>query len=236
MQKDVLDVLATVKVGALTDKLPLGVMEQTDTANFTAIVPRSYYDALTAAYPKVEPQADMHIVSSDPLRLQTDIEEVKNASQLRNMFIYNLYQSRQRDIQMVQLTSVFVFGFVILISAICVANIFNTISTSISLRKREFAMLRSVGMTPAGFGKMIRYESIFYGVKALLYGLPLSFATMFALYRSLSGSFSFAFTVPWLQVGIAVLAVFLIVGLAMLYSGSKVRKENIMDSLKQENI
>jgi putative ABC transport system permease protein len=136
----------------------------------------------------------------------------------------------------VQLTSVFVFGFVILISAICVANIFNTISTSISLRKREFAMLRSVGMTPAGFGKMIRYESIFYGVKALLYGLPLSFATMFALYRSLSGSFSFAFTVPWLQVGIAVLAVFLIVGLAMLYSGSKVRKENIMDSLKQENI
>lgn len=236
MTKEVMDDLVTLKVGALTGKLPLGMAEQQDTANFTVVVPRSSYDAIMAAHSAVVPLANLHLTSSDPLGLQEDIEEIKNANSLQDLNIYNLYQSRQRDKQMQQLVSIFVFGFVILISAVCVANIFNTISTSISLRKREFAMLRSVGMTPASFGKMIRYESIFYGLKALLYGLPLSFLAMYALYRSLSDSFSFAFTVPWVHIGVAVFAVFLIVGLAMVYSATKVRKGNIMDGLKQENI
>lgn len=236
MEKEAMDDLVTLKVGALTGKLPMGLREQQDTANFAVVVPRSTYDVIMAAHSVVFPQASLHLTSSDPLGLQEDIEEIKNASSLSNLNIYNLYQSRQNDKQMLQLISIFVFGFVILISAVCVANIFNTISTSLSLRKREFAMLRSVGMTPAGFGKMIRYESIFYGLKALLYGLPLSFLAMYALYRSLLGSFSFTFTVPWVHLGVAVFAVFLIVGLAMIYSGAKVRKGNIMDSLKQENI
>lgn len=236
MKKERMDDLATLKVGALTGKLPLGMADQQDSANFTAVMPRSSYDAMMAAHSTMFPQASLHLTSSDPLGLQEDIEEIKNASPLQNLYISNLYQSRLNDQRMLQLVSVFVFGFVILISAVCVANIFNTISTSISLRKREFAMLRSVGMTPASFGKMIRYESIFYGLKALLYGLPLSFLAMYTLYRSLSGSFSFAFTVPWVHIGVAVFAVFLIVGLAMVYSGTKVRKGNIMDGLKQENI
>ena len=83
------------------------------------------------------------------------------------IFIHNVYQNRQTDEQMIILMSVFIYGFIALITTISVANIFNTISTSISLRKREFAMLKSVGMTPKGFNKMINYESIFYGIKSL---------------------------------------------------------------------
>lgn len=131
--------------------------------------------------------------------------------------------------------SIFIYGFIALISAISIANIFNTISTSVSLRKREFAMLKSVGMTPKGFNRMINYESIFYGIKSLAYGLPLSGVVMYLIYQSTSNSFEQPFRVPWLSVLIVIAAVFIIVGSAMLYSSSKVRKETIIDGLKQEN-
>ena len=123
-----------------------------------------------------------------------------------------------------------------LIAAISLANIFNTISTSIALRKREFAMLKSVGMTPGGFNKMLNYESIFYGIKSLIYGLPLSIIAMYFIYRSLGYTFSYGFTLPWASIGYVIIGVFIIVGAAMLYSSSKVKKENIIDALKQENI
>src|SRR5690606_13765846 len=126
--------------------------------------------------------------------------------------------------------------FIVLITAISIANILNTISTSISLRKREFAMLKSMGMTPKGFNKMINYESIFYGIKSLIYGLPLSIVCMLLIYKALGNSFSYSFTLPWLSILYVVVAVFLIVGTSMLYSSAKVKKENIIDALKQESI
>ena len=97
-------------------------------------------------------------------------------------------------------------------------------------------MLKSVGITPRGFGKMINYESLFYGIKALLYGLPISLVTSYLLYRAMGNSFEFNFALPWGSVIGAIIAVFVIVGLSMLYSSSKIKKENIIDVLKNENI
>lgn len=137
---------------------------------------------------------------------------------------------------MMLLISVFTYAFLALITAICIANIINTISTSITLRKREFAMLKSVGITPGSFNRMLNYESIFYGIKALIYGIPISIAVMYLVYRSLMENFDFAFSLPLTSIGIVIVSVFLIVGSAMLYSSSKVRKENIIDALRQEII
>lgn len=170
--------------------------------------------------------------SSDPLATQAAIEERNEP----NVHVYNVYQSRQREEQMILLLSIFTYGFITLISLISIANIFNTISTSISLRTREFAMLRSVGMTPKGFNKMIRYESMFYGMKALGYGLPISMLIMYGIHRSTNYTFEYAFRLPWMSIGFVIIAIFLIVGSAMLYSIAKIKKENIIEGLKQENI
>lgn len=166
------------------------------------------------------------------MKTQQDIEELKEAS----LYIFNDYKNRQEEQQLITILSVFVYGFIALITAISVANIFNTISTSVSLRKREFGMLKSVGMTPKGFNKMINYESIFYGVKSLLYGIPLSIGVMLLIYRSMMHSFDYNFELPWMSLLFVVIAIFVIVGSAMLYSSSKIKKENIIDALKQENI
>lgn len=97
-------------------------------------------------------------------------------------------------------------------------------------------MLRSVGMTKKAFNKMLRFESMFYGMKALLWGIPISIIICFLMYGSLSRNFDFGFYIPIVPFGIAVLAIFSIVGLTMLYSASKVKKANIISILTQENI
>lgn len=130
---------------------------------------------------------------------------------------------------------VFLYGFITLMALISVANIFNTVSTSIDLRRKEFAMLKSVGVTPKGFNRMLRFESLFYGLKALVFGLPLGLLCSYLMQQILvSGSFDIAFYPDWrIYLGV-ILAVFLIVGMSMWYATSKVKKDTIVETLKTE--
>ena len=93
---------------------------------------------------------------------------------------------------MVRVVNVFAYGFIILISLIALANVFNTISTSISLRRREFAMLKSIGLSEKGFMRMMNYECIIYGVKGLAWGLPASAAMTYGIYRMTESAVSTA--------------------------------------------
>ena len=97
-------------------------------------------------------------------------------------------------------------------------------------------MLRSVGLTPEGFRKMMNFECLLYGFKGLLYGLPVSFLVTFWIYRAISNGLASSFYIPWYSVALAVFSVFLVVFATMLYSMSKIKKENTIDVLKNENI
>ncbi|MBM7608803.1 putative ABC transport system permease protein [Lysinibacillus composti] len=221
--------MSSVQIGALTDQIPMGI-QTASLGGINIIVPETTMDKFSI--PSEEKTTYVILNSSDPMATQEVIEDQKNM----DIYVYNVQQQRQQEEQIILFLSVFTYGFITLISLISVANIFNTISTSIALRKREFAMLRSVGLTPKGFNKMIRYESIFYGVKALLYGLPISVLVMFGIHRSTNYTFEYEFTLPWMSILFVIIMIFLIVGAAMLYSISKVKNENIIDSLKQESI
>jgi len=225
--------LANIKVVALTDQLPMGI-STSSLGGLDIIVPEETLTKIVAGNEKArsEIQTELYMNSSDPLATQDELDKITDSG----THVYNVYQRRQEQEQVIVLMSIFTYGFIALISLISIANIFNTISTSISLRKREFAMLRSVGMTPKGFNKMINYESIFYGVKALLYGLPISFVIMYLIYWSLRNTFEYGFNLPWMSILFVVIIIFIIVGAAMLYSIQKVKKENIIDGLKQESI
>ncbi len=131
--------------------------------------------------------------------------------------------------------NVFAYGFITLITLISAANIVNTISTSMEERRREFAMIKSVGLTPKGFKKMVYLESVYYGIRSLLWGLPLGLAANYLLYRMLSGAYDFGFSVQWRYYIIAAAAVFLIVSMALLYSMTKIKKDNIIETLKNED-
>ncbi len=223
--------LNKVEIGALTDEVPMGI-QTASAGGLDVIVSEKTMHHLINEQVEKNVNPYLYLNSSDPIATQDAIEEVKEP----DMYVYNVYERRQQDQQLILLMSIFTYGFIALISLISIANIFNTISTSISLRKREFAMLKSVGMTPKGFNKMINYESIFYGVKALLYGLPISIVVMVFIHLSVGNTFEYGFAVPWLSIFYVIAAIFLIVSAAMLYSIKKIKNENIIDGLKQENI
>ncbi len=131
------------------------------------------------------------------------------------------------------IANVFAYTFIVLISMIAVANVFNTISTNIRLRRRELAMLRSVGMSDKDFNKMMRFECAFYGMKALAIGIPLSLL-LSVLIVKITMTDDTRIVLPWTSIGISILAVFLVIFVTMMYAVSKIRKENIIDALRDE--
>lgn len=128
---------------------------------------------------------------------------------------------------------VFVYGFIVLITLITVANIINTISTGIQLRRKEFAMLKSVGTTPKGFRKMISLESVFYGLKALIFALPISVLISYAMNKVMASDV-IPFEINWLLYLAVIAVVFVIVGFTMLYAVSKLKNDSIVETLKEE--
>lgn len=219
-------------------KVITGKLEGLD-AEIALILPESMFDKLIPAqntkafitYTNNIMTKEFEAVDDAAMKYIAE-EQIEDSVSVIN---YSLDHQQQRSLLAV--INVFVYGFITLITLICVANIFNTINTGIELRRREFAMIKSMGMTPKGFRKMISFESLFYGVKALVIGLPLSLLLHFAIWKMLSGSFetSLASTFNWWAYGAAILAVFLISGAALLYSMGKVRKDNIIETLKSED-
>ena len=91
-------------------------------------------------------------------------------------------------------------------------------------------------MTAKGMNKMMNFECIMYGTKALIYGLPVSAGVTFLIYRAINEGIDTDFFIPWRAVIIAVLSVFIVVFSTMMYSMSKIKKDNPIDALKNENI
>lgn len=235
-----------LKVVGITEEIPMGMTYQfAGDAPLIVIVSENTLKPFLAKIQEWEEKEKQSLIyesynvfvrSKAPQKLDKELEVTLGKDAMDRISIINVYEQKHEADQALLLISVFAYGFIALITAICVANIFNTISTSIGLRRREFAMLKSVGMTPKAFNKMIAFESIFYGIKALIYGLPLSFGVIYLVYTTISSSFSSGFTIPWINILIGVCSVFIVVGSSMLYSSSKVKKENVIDALKSENM
>ena len=125
------------------------------------------------------------------------------------------------------------YGFIALISLIVIANIVNTITTGVHLRRKEFAMFKSVGMTKICFKKMLFLETFLYGLRALLFGLPISALISFFIYKNVPTPNS-AFEINILTYILVSLGVFAIVGISMLLSAGKMQGETIVDVLKED--
>lgn len=162
-----------------------------------------------------------------------ELEEYFAANGFKNAYVSDYVEMFQSVRTVVFIMEVFIYGFVTLITLITIANIINTIATGIHLRRKEFAMLKSVGITPAGFRKMLCLESLFYGFRALIIGIPVSLLLNYLMNRMLGeGAIPFMVNVPMYLLVIA--AVFVIVGGSMVYAMLKVRKDSIIGTLKEE--
>lgn len=184
-----------------------------------------------------ESQAQLYFQTTDHKALTEALLKLFSESEFRyNAYAGDIAEEREQSRMIVGVVNVFAYGFIILISLIAAANVFNTISTSIMLRRREFAMLKSIGMTEKGMRKMLSYECVIYGLRALLLGLPVSIGVTFLIHRIVAQELQRGFYVPWHSIAIAVGSVFLVVFATMLYARNRLKKDNPIDALKNENL
>lgn len=156
-----------------------------------------------------------------------------NGKELNYFTLQDIAKENQMLNSLVFALQVFVYGFIALITMIAIANIINTVSTGIMMRRKEFAMLKSVGTTPKGFNKMICLESFFYGAKALIISIPVSVVVSYVMNR-IVGQSTMPFTLNWQMYLIAAATVFVIVGFSMFYSVRKLKDDSIVETLKTE--
>lgn len=201
-----------------------------DNSEITMFAPMSEYLKVTNNKP-----SDMTVtygyVTDDSKKLVKTLEDISDKYGVE--YISNIEVQQQTTDSIKFTIQVFLYGFITLITLITIFNIINTISTGIAMRKREFAMLRSVGVSKKGFYKIVCLESVLYGLKSLIIGLPLSFVISYGMNKAL-GSSAYPFTFDYKMYLIVIVAVFLIVGLTMFYAVNKIKKGSIIEALKED--
>lgn len=176
----------------------------------------------------------VNIASNNYENLDKIGEEI---NKMNGVYYTNIAENTKMQNNVTLALKILMYGFISLVTLIGVTSVFNTISTSIALRKKEFAVLRSIGLTRGGFNKMLFFESLFFGLKSLVFALPASFAIIFLIHFSLADMLSIStILIPWNSILLAVIMVFVIVLITMMYSSSKIKKQNIIDQIREENI
>lgn len=172
------------------------------------------------------------IDSADPVNT---VEYINNLD-IENLDVFNINEQKEMMNAVVLIIAIFAYGFIIVISLIGITNVFNTINTNMRLRSKEFAMLKSIGMTKKEFNRMIRLESLFYGLKSLLIGVPLGLLGGYAIFKATGNTIMLDYSFPTMAVLISIVFVFFVVWLIMKISISKVNKQNIIETIRNDNI
>lgn len=203
----------------------------------TIIVSDEFYDYIVSNYNvNATDSRSLYIKSTDAEKLESLIKEYLLDENINNYSLFNIETEAKAQRSLITLVAIFLYGFIIVISLIGVTNIINTISTNMNLRRREFAMLKSIGMTKNEFNKMINLESIMYSTKALIIGIPLGILGSFAIYKAFANGSDYGFIFPWQAILIAIFVVYILVSLIMYFALRKTKSENIIDTIKDENI
>lgn len=181
--------------------------------------------------------SDLFIKSSKPQELENTLNDlIKQGGDYYGLTVFNYETYMKQEQRMLLVVKIFLYGFITVITLIGVTNIFNTITTNMILRSKEFAMLKSVGMSSKEFNKMIRLESIMYGTKSLLIGIPLGILGSYGMYKAFAQGIDLGYTLPLPAIIISIVFVFIIVGITMKYSLNKINKQNIIETIRKDNI
>ena len=220
-----------VKIVARTEERPKGV-EIMYNSNAFFIVSEEFINK--TGYET----ASLYAQSNNVEKLDAEVEQYKKDNNLTNSNLntFNMEKSVKAENAVVLVISIFLYGFIGVITLIGITNIFNTITTNMNLRKKEFAMLKSIGMTKKEFNRMIRLESIFYGVKSLIIGIPIGLLLSYGMYNVFKNSMEMEYVLPYKAIAVAVIFVAVVIDIIMRYSMSKINKQNIIETIRNDNI
>lgn len=217
-----------IKIVALSNERPFGY-DNAYTSYGYLIVSDDYMNKIDT---KNIDSTLLNINCDDPDKAQ-DI--LVNEFDIGKNNIVNAAQERRNNENLILIIKIFLYGFIAIVSLIGITNIFNTVTTRMELRSKEFAMLQSIGMTKREFDKMIRMESVFYGSKALIIGVVSGTVLSYIIYMA-AGESQLRYTLPLPAIVIAVVVVIILLLGIMKYSIVQIRKQNIIETIRNENI
>ena len=228
----------------MTDTVPYGlkaVITEASPTTFAIVVSNEKYQQLE----QMMQEKKYHLITSDVLYLQgkklknieKEVQNIIDENQVEGIYYENVQDTIVKTERMILAIKILLYGFIALVTLIGITSVYNTTVTSLALRRREFAMLRSVGMGPKGFRKMLFLESFFFIAKAFLYALPTSWILILIIHYGITYSFYLeSILFPWKETLIAILFAYLFVLITTMYATKKVRKENILEMIREENI
>lgn len=220
--------LYDIRIVALSNERPFGY-DNAYTSYGYLIVSDDYMNRIDT---KNTDSTLLNINCDDPDKAQDILVNEFNIGQ---NYIFNAAQERRNDEKLILTMKIFLYGFIAIVSLIGITNIFNTVTTGMELRGKEFAMLQSIGMTKKEFDKMIRLESVFYGSKALIIGVVSGTLLSYVIYIS-AGESQLRYVFPLPAIVIAVIVVIILLLGIMKYSIAQIRKQNIIETIRNENI
>lgn len=198
---------------------------------FKLIVNKKLYDSISDSSTHY---TQFNIISDNTNNIDKLTKELDKYS---NVNYTNIKEAMKQANNLILVVKILMYGFISLVTLIGVTSVFNTISTSMALRKREFAVLRSIGLTNRGFNKILFFESLFFGMKSLIFAIPVSIGITVLIHYALADMVSIStIIIPWKYIIISIVSVFVIVLLTMMYSTSKIKKHNIIEQIREENI
>ena len=215
-----------LEIAAIGTTRPMGLENITSSYGYLVISDDFYNRNVKDTYAQ-----ELYIKCDDSNKLEGQIRQ-----EYDDLIVYNLDEQMQQEQSVYLVIQIFLYGFITVISLIGITNIFNTITTNMNLRSREFAMLKSIGMTKKEFNKMIRLESILYGLKSLLIGIPIGIILSYLVYKAVSGGIEMEFILPINSIIISIVVVMLLIIFIMRYSLSKINKQNIIETIRKDNI
>ena len=216
----------SLEIAAVGTTRPMGLENVTSSYGYLVISDDFYNRNVKDTYAQ-----ELYIKCDDSNKLEGQIRQ-----EYDDLIVYNLDEQMQQEQSVYLVIQIFLYGFITVISLIGITNIFNTITTNMNLRSREFAMLKSIGMTNKEFNKMIRLESILYGLKSLLIGIPIGIILSYLVYKAVSGGIEMEFILPINSIIISIVVVMLLIIFIMRYSLSKINKQNIIETIRKDNI
>ena len=222
-----------IEVGALADHAPVGVSLS---GSLQLVLPASAIElADTMGYLRASCSLS---TDGDAVRAsdaQDEIEKIAADHPALDVTYTNVAEGKLQSRLMATAVNTFIYCFAAITGLIAVTNVFNTLANALILRRREFAVLRSIGMDGRAFRRMIAYECASYALRGLALGFALALVANVGLYEAMALSYStYEFALPWPQIGLSVAAVLVVIAVSVTYALRRCGATGVVEALRSE--
>ncbi|MGH4117481.1 ABC transporter permease [Clostridium sp.] len=262
-QKDYFGPLADIKVGDEIDlqftgewREPNKVKTEFSNGNVQKVVVMAILE--TSPFNNMQVNNNLNIITSEemgkkligvkeikPVNLNIILKDINNEDigkigieniikSNASLMVINNIDSNRKTKSILLMIKILLYGFVLVVSLIGSVNIVNTLTTNIILRKREFATLKSIGLTQKGLKKMIVLEGLLYGIVGAIYGSIIGCGISYLLFKSMGDVREFRWNLPWNAIATAVTAAIIIGYLSVLSPLSRIKKENLIEAVRED--